>query len=134
MTMLRMSLGMCLGVFLFLGVGFGAEQAEVGKFVKARIEIGEMMTSYFSGGQGYGGGERPSPEKMKEIGADINEKLSTLLAAHDLTVEDYRQRSPEIFADEVAVQDYLSENPDLKKRYEALPFDRMGRGGSGRGY
>ncbi|GJL50032.1 hypothetical protein [Candidatus Nitrospira salsa] len=134
MTMTRVSLGICLGVLLFVGTGLGAEQDEVGKFVKARIEIGEMMTSYFSGGQSYGGGERPSPEKMKEIGADINEKLSTLLATHDLTVEDYRQRSPEIFADEVAVQEYLSANPDLKKRYEALPFDRMGRGGSGRGY
>jgi len=129
-----MSLGLCLGVLLFAGTVLGAEQADVEKFVNARIEIGEMMTNYFSGGQGYGEGERPSPEKMKEIGADINEKLSTLLATHDLTVEEYRQRSPEVFADEVAVQDYLSDNPDLKKRYDALPFDRMGRGGSGRGY
>ncbi|GJL63304.1 MAG: hypothetical protein NPIRA04_19580 [Nitrospirales bacterium] len=134
MTMTRVSLGICLGMLLFVGTGLGVEPDDVGKFVKARIEIGEMMTSYFSGGQGYGGGERPSPEKMKEIGADINEKLSTLLARHDLTVEEYRQRSPEIFSDNVAVQNYLSENIDLKKRYEALPFDRMGPGGSGRGY
>jgi len=68
------------------------------------------------------------------MGADINAKLGTLLATHDLTIEEYRQRSPEMFADDAAVKSYLSENPDLKERYEALPLDRMGRGGSGRGY
>jgi hypothetical protein len=72
---------------------------------------------------------------MKEMGADINAKLSALLATHDLTVEEYRQRSPEVFADDAAVKHYLSQHPDLKERYEALPLDRMGgRGGSGRGY
>jgi hypothetical protein len=71
---------------------------------------------------------------MREMGADINAKLSTLLATHDLTIEEYRQRSPEVFADDAAVKGYLSEHPDLKERYEALPLDRMGRGGSGRGY
>ncbi len=45
------------------------------------------------------------------------------------------RRSPIRFADEAAVKGYLAEHPDLKKRYDALPFDRMGRGGSsGRGY
>jgi hypothetical protein len=30
---------------------------------------------------------------------------------------------------------FLNEHPDLKQRYDALPLDRMGRGGSsGRGY
>ena len=71
---------------------------------------------------------------MAEMGADINAKLTTLLAKYDLTVEEYRQRSPEVFADDAAVKGYLSTNPDLKERYEALPLDRMGRGGSGRGY
>jgi hypothetical protein len=57
------------------------------------------------------------------------------LSKHDLTVEEYRKRSPEVFADEAAVKGYLNEHPDLKQRYEALPLDRMGRGGStGRGY
>ncbi|WP_447971539.1 hypothetical protein [Nitrospira sp. M1] len=134
MAITRMCLGICFGVLLWVGTGLGADPSDVGKFVQARVEIGEMMTEYFSGGQAYGGGERPSPEKMKEIGEDINEKLSTLLAKHDLSVEDYRLRSPEIFADETAVMEFLSENPELEKRYKALPFDRMGRGGSGRGY
>src|SRR5918994_385866 len=108
-----------LSSVLFTGIGLAADPAEVEKFVKARIDIGEMMTNYFAGGRGFGEGQRPSPEAMREMGADINAKLSTLLAKHDLTVEDYRQRSPEVFADDAAVKQYLSEHPDLKQRYEA---------------
>jgi hypothetical protein len=123
------------GIVLFTGVAYAAEPAEVGKFVNARIEIGEMMTNYFKGGAGYGEGQRPSQEHMQQMGADINAKLSALLAKHDLTLDEYRKRSPEVFADDAAVKHYLSEHPDLKQRYEALPLDRMGRGGStGRGY
>ncbi len=124
-----------VGVVLFAAAGLAAEPAEVEKFVKARIEIGEMMTNYFKGGERFGEGQRPSPEQMKEMGADINAKLGKVLSKHDLTVEEYRKRSPEVFADDAAVQGYLNEHPDLKQRYEALPLDRMGRGGStGRGY
>lgn len=135
MNLTRNTIGLILGIGLFAGTGLAAEPADVEKFVKARIEIGEMMTNYFKGGESFGEGQRPSPEKMKEMGADINAKLSTLLATHDLTVEEYRQRSPEVFADDAAVKHYLSQHPDLKERYDALPLDRMGgRGGSGRGY
>ena len=135
MSLARTIIGMSVGVMLFAGAGLAAEPADVEKFVKARIEIGEMMTNYFSGGERFKEGERPSPERMREMGADINAKLSTLLAKHDLTLEEYRKRSPEVFADDAAVKAYLKEHPDLKQRYEALPLDRMGRGGNtGRGY
>ncbi|HSF65937.1 MAG TPA: hypothetical protein VLA67_00750 [Nitrospiraceae bacterium] len=135
MNLLRSFIGVSLGILLFSGAGLATEPAEVEKFVKARIDIGEMMMNYFQGGERFSGGQRPSPEQMKEMGADINAKLSKLLAKYDLTVEEYRKRSPEIFADEAAVKGYLNEHPDLKARYEALPLDRMGRGGStGRGY
>jgi hypothetical protein len=116
-------------------VGLATEPAEVEKFVNARIEIGEMMMNYFKEGERFGEGQRPSPEQMKAMGADINAKLGTLLSKYGLTVEEYRARSKEVFADEAAVNHYLNEHPDLKQRYEALPLDRMGRGGStGRGY
>jgi hypothetical protein len=135
MNLTRNIIGVSLGVLLLSGIGFAAEPAEVEKFVKARIEIGEMMTNYFQGGERFKEGQRPSPEQMKEMGADIHTKLGKLLAKYDLTVEEYRKRSPEIFADEAAIKGYLNEHPDLKTRYEALPLDRMGRGGStGRGY
>lgn len=131
----RIMIGIVLSLVVFIGNSPGAEPADVEKFVRARIDIGEMMTNYFSGGKQYGGdGQRPSPEAMREMGADINTKLSALLAKYDLTVEEYRQHSPEVFADDAAVKAFLSENPDLKQRYEALPLDRMGRGRSGRGY
>lgn len=131
----RIIIGIFLGVVLFAETGLAAEPAEVEKFVKARIDIGEMMTNYFQGGgTKFGEGQRPSPDQMKEMGADINAKLGTVLAKYDLTVEEYRQRSKDVFADDAAVKRYLSEHPDLKQRYEALPLDRMGRSGSGRGY
>lgn len=130
----RHLIGITFCLMIFVGTGFAADPAEVGKFVNARIEIGEMMTNYFSGGNQYGKGGRPHPDQMKKMGEDINAKLSTLLATHNLTIDEYRQRSGEIFADDTAVKDYLNQRPTLKERYEALPFSRMGRGGSGRGY
>ena len=134
MNLARHIVGISLGIVLCAGAGLAAEPAEVEKFVKARIEIGEMMTNYFQGGERFKEGQRPSPEQMREMGADINAKLGTLLGKYNLTVEAYRKRSPEVFADEASVKRYLNEHQDLKTRYDALPMDRMGRGGSGRGY
>lgn len=130
----RIILGMSFSLLLLAGPSQAADPAEVEKFVNARIQIGEMMTNYFSGGSPYGGGQRPDPAQMKKLGEDINAKLSNLLATHDLTIDDYRKRSQEVFADDAAVKGYLSQHPDLKERYEALPLSKMGRGGSGRGY
>ena len=135
MNLTRCIIGVSLGALLFAGAGLAAEPAEVEKFVNARIEVGEMMMSYFQGGGKSGEGQQPSPEQMRNMGADIHAKLGKVLAKYDLTVEEYRKRSPEVFADEAAVRGYLNEHQDLKARYEALPLDRMGRGGStGRGY
>lgn len=133
----RLFITASLGLVLFAGNGLAAEPADVEKFVNARIEIGEMMTNYFKGGESYGSGQRPSPEKMKEMGDDINAKLTTLLSKHGLTPEDYRARSKDVFADDAAVKGYLAQHPDLKTRYEALPLNRMSGGGggsTGRGY
>jgi hypothetical protein len=137
MPVSRHIIGISLGVVLFAGNGLAAEPADVEKFVNARIEIGEMMTNYFKGGESYGSGQRPSPEKMKEMGDDINAKLTTLLSKHGLTLEEYRARSKDVFADDAAVKGYLAQHPDLKTRYEALPLNRMSGGGggsTGRGY
>jgi hypothetical protein len=135
MNVARHMVSAVLGVVLFSSFGFAAEPAEVEKFVKARIEIGEMMMNYFQGGERFGEGQRPSPEQMKAMGEDISAKLGVLLSKHGLTVQEYRERSRGIFADEAAVKKVLEAHPDLKQRYEALPLDRMGRGGStGRGY
>ncbi len=135
MTKTSSLMGFIAGLALFAGQGLAAEPADIEKFVKARIEIGEMMTNYFKGGEQFGQGQRPSPEQMKEMGADINTKLGALLSKHGLTIEEYRGRSKDVFADDAGVKSFLAAHPDLKTRYEALPLDRMGRGGStGRGY
>ena len=137
MYLSRHIIGVSLGVVLFAGNGLAAEPADVEKFVNARIEIGEMMTNYFKGGESYGSGQRPSPEKMKEMSDDINAKLTTLLSKHGLTLEDYRARSKDVFADDAAVKGYLAQHPELKAKYEALPLNRMSGGGggsTGRGY
>ena len=131
----RLMSGILSALVLCGGTGWAAEPAEVEKFVNARVEVGELMTSYFQGWERYGEGQRPSPERMEEMTAEINARLEPLLAKYDLTIETYRQGSKAIFADEAAVKGYLAQHPDVKKRYDALPFDRMGRGGSsGRGY
>ena len=131
----RLMSGILSAVFLCGGTGCAAEPAEVEKFVNARVEVGELMTSYFQGWNRYGEGQRPSPERMEEMRAEIHAKLEPLLAKYDLTVESYRERLKDVLADEAAVKGYLSRHPDVKKRYDALPFDRMDRGGSGgRGY
>jgi hypothetical protein len=134
MNVTRALIAIGLGLVLGAGPSLAVEPAEVGKFVNARVEIGEMMMKYFQSGERFGEGQRPSPEQMREMGADINAQLSALLAKYGLTVEEYRRRGPEVFADDAAVKRYLNDHPDLKQRYEALPLDRMGRGGSGRGY
>lgn len=135
MRKLQVFTSLLWSMVFFTGVALAAEPADVEKFVNARIEIGEMMTNYFKGGTGYGDGQRPSAERMNEMRADINSKLTAILAKRDLTLDDYRARSADVFADDAAVKQYLSEHPDLKQRYDALPLDRMGRGGStGRGY
>jgi len=135
MNQVRYGLAIVVGAMLYAVVGVAAEPVEIEKFVKARIEIGEMMMNYFQNGTQFAEGQRPSPEQMKAMGTDINAKLSALLAEHGMTVADYRERSPEIFADDAAVKAFLNAHADLKQRYEALPLDRMGRGGStGRGY
>ena len=127
--------GVYFSAMLFAGIGLAAEPAEVEKYVRARIDLGEMMTNYFKGGPQFGEGQRPSDAQMREMGKDINSKVSTVLANYGLTVEEYRAHSKDVFADETGVKAFLNEHPDLKQRYEALPFDRMGRGGStGRGY
>ena len=131
----RVMIGISLAMGLLAGTGLAADPAEVEKLVNARVEVGEMMTNYFQGWERYGEGQRPSSERMEEMTAEINAKLGTLLAKYDLTVESYRQRSRAIFADDTAVKGYLSEHTDVKQRYDALPFDRMGRAESSeRGY
>jgi hypothetical protein len=132
MHIIRTITGFAFSAMLMTSAAVASEPAEVEKYVRARIDIGEMMTAYFKGGESAA---PPTQEQRQQMGKDINAKLSTVLSKYGLTVDEYRARSKDVFADEAAVKRFLNEHPDLKQRYEALPLDRMGRGGSaGRGY
>ncbi len=138
MDLRRVVVTMAMGALFasgMAGLAWAADPTELEKFVRARIDVGEMMTDYFKGGERFGEGQRPSPDRMESMRTDINSKLTDVLSKHGLTIEEYRGRSKDVFADEDALKQFLGAHPDLKQRYEALPFDRMGRGGStGRGY
>jgi hypothetical protein len=68
MNLTRNIIGISLGVLLFSGAGLAAEPAEVEKFVKARVDIGEMMSNYFQGGGMFKEGQRPSGVSKAQSG------------------------------------------------------------------
>lgn len=114
------------------GPAAAPNQAEVEKYVKARIELGESMREFFKQlsakpRSGNPDGEAPSREEMKKMEEEINAHVAKILAKHNLTIEEYQKRSPEVLADTEGVNRFLADHPDLKKRYEALPPSPMRR-------
>ncbi len=107
--------------------------AEIEQYVRARIDMGENMGNFFRNRKppqfgGDGGG--PSMEELRKLETEINAFVSDILSKHDLTIEKYQSRSPDVFADQAGVDQFLNAYPDLKKRYEALPQSPT-RGGRG---
>lgn len=110
----------------FIGAfpAFSGDQKEVGKYVRARIALGEAMQDYFSrgGAPRFGPGEGgPSMEELRKMEDEINEMVAKILDKHGLTTEDYQNRSPDVFADNEAVNRFLEAHPELKEKYESLP-------------
>jgi hypothetical protein len=69
MNVARHMIGISMGIMLVAGTALATEPAEVEKFVKARIDIGEMMTNYFKdGGMSFGEGQRPSLARCAKCG------------------------------------------------------------------
>ncbi len=109
-----------MAVFL-LSWPIGPSRAEMGEletFIRARIEIGETMVKYM---QQLGQMDR-SRENLRGMEKEINAMVAGVLKNYDLTIEEYEERSPKIFADEAAVNKFLDAHPDLKERYHALPM------------
>lgn len=118
-----------LGLTLILGsLGSSwaktAEMSEIEKFIRARIEIGEGMFEFMR----QQSGKERSMELMHEWEEQINAMVAEILDAYGLTIEGYRERSPQVLADEEKIQSFLDGNPDLKERYNVLPMHR-GMGG-----
>lgn len=95
-----------------------ADTGEIEKFIRARIEIGETMSKFM---REQGGMDR-SVENMRKMETDINAMVAEILGKYGMTIEEYRERSPKVFANEAEVNVFLEANPDLKKRYEVLPL------------
>ena len=102
---------------LLAGTGASsAETSELETFIRARIEIGESMTDYMRQRQGM---ER-SMENYDRMTDEINAMVDAILEGYGLTTEEYQARSPKVFSDKAAVEDFLKARPDLKKRYTGL--------------
>lgn len=95
-----------------------ADTGELEKYIRARIEIGETMSKFM---REQGGMDR-SVENMRKMETDINAMVAEILGKYGMTIEEYRERSPKVFANEAEVNAFLEANPDLKKRYEVLPL------------
>lgn len=95
-----------------------ADTGEIEKFIRARIEIGETMSKFM---REQGGMDR-SVENMRKMETDINAMVAEILGKYGMTIEEYRERSPKVFANKAEVNAFLEANPDLKKRYEVLPL------------
>jgi phage host-nuclease inhibitor protein Gam len=112
-----------LAVFIIIaapGKDAAADTDELENFIRARIDIGETMTKFMREQSGM---DR-STENMKKMETEINSKVAEILKKYGMTIEEYREQSPVVFADEAKVTAFLEANPDLKKRYEVLPLHR----------
>ncbi|MFQ5543015.1 MAG: hypothetical protein ACE5FY_01535 [Nitrospiria bacterium] len=127
-----------LAMFLSLGAlgvqTAGADhvtEADIERFVRARIDIGESMGSFFKNRKRpqfgpEGGG--PSMDELRKLEKEINNHIAQILSAYDLTIEQYQTEKEDVFSDEEGVQRFLAAHPDLKARYEKIPVSpRRGR-------
>ena len=105
-----------------------AEMSEIETFVRARIEIGETMRDYMRDMKSRGGYDsesgRPSMEQMQKMEEEINSMVDGILGDYGMTLEEYEAQSPEVFSDGEAVELFLEAHPNLRERYEVLPFHR----------
>ncbi len=118
---------MVLGIIAVVGLSgptgpSWADTQELETFIRARIEIGETMVQFM---RERGSMER-SVENLRQMGEEINAMVAKILESYGLTSQEYRERSSRVFADEAAVNAFLEEHPDLKKRYEVLPMHQAG--------
>lgn len=118
---------MVLGIMAVVGLSgptgpSWADTQELETFIRARIEIGEAMVQFM---RERGSMER-SMENLRQMGEEINAMVASVLESYGLTIQEYRERSPGVFADEAVVNAFLKEHPDLKKRYEVLPLHQAG--------
>jgi hypothetical protein len=104
-----------------------AKMSELERYIRIQIDIGAAMKDFFAG-MGPNAGSPPVEEREAMV-ERIDQTVSGILKKYDLTPEEYNRRKKEVFKDEAAVTAFLEAHPELKAKWEALPF----RGGSGHG-
>jgi hypothetical protein len=116
----------CAGLLVNAGP-VRAEMSELEAVLRAKIDMGEAMGRYMREQRASG----RSMDDYDQMATEINAMVAEILGGYGLTIEEYRARSPQLLADEAAVDTFLNTHPDLKQRYEALP-QRPPSGSSGR--
>lgn len=103
--------------------------SEIEQYVRARIDMGENMGNFFRNRKPpqFGPDGGPSMDELRKLETEINDFIAGILSKHDLTIERYQSRSPDVFSDTAGVNKFLDAHPDLKKRYEVLPKSPRGR-------
>lgn len=101
-----------------------ADQGDIEKIVRARIEIGSWMREYMKGIR-Y---EEQTMEDLGKMEQEINAKVGEILGSHGLTRENYEKKSAEVLADKEGLQAFFEAHPEIKKEYDKLPMHGM-RGG-----
>lgn len=106
------------------GLSRAAESDDIGKIIRARIEIGSWMREYMKEIR-Y---EEKSMEDLGKMEQEINSKVAEILDSHGMTLEDYEKKSVEVLSDKEGVQAFFESHPEIQKEYDQLPMHGM-RGG-----
>jgi hypothetical protein len=104
-----------------------ATMSELERYIRIQIDIGAAMKDFFSR-MGPNAGSPPAEEREAMV-EQIDQAVAEILKRYDLTTEEYNRRKKEVFKDAAAVTAFLEAHPELKAKWEALPF----RGGGGHG-
>ena len=104
-----------------------ARMSELERYIRIQIDIGAAMKEFFAR-MGPPAGSPPVGEREAMV-ERIDQTIAEILKTYDLTTEEYNRRKKAVFQDEAAVTAFIEAHPELKAKWEALPF----RGGAGHG-
>jgi hypothetical protein len=102
------------------------KMSELERYVRVQIDIGAAMREFFS--TMGPGAVNPPPEQREAMVEQVDQTVASIVKKYGLTTEEYNRRKREVFADDKAVDAFLTEHPDLKAKWEALPFKGGGHG------
>lgn len=103
-----------------------SKMSELERYVRIQIEIGAAMKDFFAKmGPGM---MNPPPDQRESMVEQVDETVTAIVEKYGLTTEEYNRRKRDVFADDKAVEAFLTSHPDLKTQWDALPFKGGGHG------